>query len=245
MHGRRDQAQHLAAGRAHGRAADQDPAARSATSLITPSLPALWMKPRLDSSSCASPVPTSRPASRAWRLGEPDGADLGVGERHPADGAVVGPRPVLAEQAAGGHGVLVHRHVGERALAGDVADRPEPLPDPHLLVGVQRPGAGSSPTVSRPMSERLGRRPAATSSWSASRSAPSTTRWNAPSWTPARSSRRCARRSRRAPNAARTTSDDSGSSRAEDPVGTLEHGHPDPEPAERLGELAARSRRRR
>ena len=96
---------------------------------------------------------------------------------------------------------------------------------------------GSRPTVSRPMSARLGRRPAATSSASASRSSPSTTRRKPPScdtrstFTPVRTS--IPSRAK----APRTTSDDSGSSRAEDPVGALEHGDPHPEPAERLREL--------
>ena len=61
------------------------------------------------------------------RLGHPDRADLRVGERHPRHGAVVGGRPVLAEDVADHDRGLVHRHVRERALAGDVADGPQPV----------------------------------------------------------------------------------------------------------------------
>jgi hypothetical protein len=78
-------------------------------------------------------------------LGEADRADLGVGEGHPRHRVVLGLAGVVARPVGDvgeGHGRLVHRHVGERALAGDVADRPQLLAGPHPPVGVDRPGAG-------------------------------------------------------------------------------------------------------
>ena len=66
--------------------------------------------------------------------------------------AVVGGGPVLAEDVADRDRGLVHRHVGEGAVAGDVADGPQPLAGPHPLVDLDGCASGSSPTVSRPRS---------------------------------------------------------------------------------------------
>src|SRR5699024_2957242 len=73
------------------------------------------------------------------RLCQTDRAHLRVGERHSRDRAVVGGRPVLAEDAAYGDRGLVHRHVGERTFAGDVADRPQSVGDAQVVVDVECP----------------------------------------------------------------------------------------------------------
>jgi DNA-binding MarR family transcriptional regulator len=72
------------------------------------------------------------------RFGQPDRADLRVGERHPRQRPVVRRRPVLTEDVADRNAGLVHRHVGERAVAGDISDRPQPLAGAHPLVDRDR-----------------------------------------------------------------------------------------------------------
>ena len=51
---------------------------------------------------------------------------------------------VDTEDVVAGDGALVHRHVGERSAAGDVADGPQPLgaDDAHPLVGGDRRASG-------------------------------------------------------------------------------------------------------
>ena len=115
------------------------PVERSATSLMNPSLPARWIQPRVELGSSVKPTPTSRPASRACCSVMPDRADLGIGEGDPRDRTVVGRWPVLAEDVASDDGGLVHRHVGEGPLAGDVTDRPQPLACAQPIVGVEHP----------------------------------------------------------------------------------------------------------
>ena len=75
-------------------------------------------------------------------LGEPNRADLGIGERHPRQRPVVGRRPRLAEDVAHRDVRLVHRDVGERAVAGHVADGPDPVAGPHPFVHRDELGAG-------------------------------------------------------------------------------------------------------
>ena len=93
----------------------------------------------------ACPTRHPQPGLAGLLLGEPDRADLGVGEGHPADRAVVRRRPVRAEQVAHRDLRLVERHVGEGALPGDVADRPEPLAGPQPLVGLELLGVRREP----------------------------------------------------------------------------------------------------
>src|SRR5713101_7439651 len=78
-------------------------------------------------------------------LGQPHRPDLGVGERHPGHGAVAVGRSVLAEDVPGSYAGLVHRHVGEGALAGDVTDRPQPVGGPHPLIGATAAAFSSMP----------------------------------------------------------------------------------------------------
>ena len=73
-------------------------------------------------------------------FGEADGADLRVGEGDAGQGAVVGAGAVLAEDVSGGDAALVHRDVRERALPGDVADRPQAVAGAHPVVDLD--GAG-------------------------------------------------------------------------------------------------------
>ena len=108
----------------------------------------------------------SSPASRACASVSPTAPTSGSVKVTRRDRAVLRPGSVLAEQVAHRGDGLVARDVGVSALAGDVADRPEPLAGAHPLVGRRATSAsGSSPTVSRPMSSRFvraaGRRPAA------------------------------------------------------------------------------------
>src|ERR1035438_9523699 len=60
---------------------------------------------------------------RRLGLGEADRADLRVGEGDPGHGVILGGGDLLAEDARHHDVRLVHRHVRERAVAGDVADR--------------------------------------------------------------------------------------------------------------------------
>jgi len=66
---------------------------------------------------------------------EADGGDLGLGEHDPGDGGVVGAAG-LAEDGVGDHAGLVHRDVGEQRDAGDVAERPQPVGCPAVLVAL-------------------------------------------------------------------------------------------------------------
>ncbi|CUR54725.1 hypothetical protein NOCA2210075 [metagenome] len=78
-------------------------------------------------------------------LGQSYRAHLGIGERDARDRTVVGPRPVLVEEITGRDRRLVHRDVGERPLAHDVPDRPEPVARAHPLVGLDGSGLRVEP----------------------------------------------------------------------------------------------------
>ena len=121
---------------------------------MMPSLPAWWIQPRLDSGRSACPVTTVIPARLP--LGQPHRAHLRVGERHAAHRPVVRPGTVLAQDVADDDGRLVHRHVRERALAGDVTDGPS-APCPQPLVGLQDRGPRDpGPSVSSPTFGQVG-----------------------------------------------------------------------------------------
>ena len=151
------------------------PAARSSTSLMIPSPPGPVIQPRVDPASGARPTATSSPASRACcsvRPTEPTSGSVKVTRGTAWYSASRASSPVRLGDVGEGDRRLVHRHVREGALAGDVADRPQLVAGPHPRVGVDRAGLrGRGPTESSPTSARLGRRPAATSS----RSDPSST----------------------------------------------------------------------
>jgi len=71
-------------------------------------------------------------------FGQSDGADLGVGERHPRQRTVVRRRTGLAQDVADDDAGPVHRDGGERAVAGDI-------PDAHTLsVTRQRSSTGNA-----------------------------------------------------------------------------------------------------
>ena len=123
-----------------------------------------WIQPRVD-----SPAARRRRARRARRRGPAARS----GPTAPTSGSVNVTRgtawysacvAVAAEDVGERDGGLVHRHVGEGALARDVADRPEPLTGAHRRWSRRHAPAGRarrSPGRGRPM---LARRPAATSS---------------------------------------------------------------------------------
>ena len=67
--------------------------------------------------------PHAQPGVARLLLGHADPADLGIGEGDPGQAVVAAERLVLAEQVGGQHACLPDRQVGERAVAGDVADR--------------------------------------------------------------------------------------------------------------------------
>ena len=91
---------------------------------MKPSLPALWIQPRAEPGTWRDAHPHGHAALPGLSLGQADRADLRVGEGDPRHRVVLGGGDRLA-QDVGHHDVrLVHRHVRERALAGDVADRP-------------------------------------------------------------------------------------------------------------------------
>ena len=143
------------------------PRSASSTSLTSP-LAALAIQPRVDEARSVVPTRTVSPASRACCSvipTEPTSGSVNVtcGTAWYAAGGPSWPR--MSRTAIGG---LVHRHVRERALAGDVADRPEPSSPAPASARRSRSTAraGSRPTVSSPRSARFGRRPAATSSLS-------------------------------------------------------------------------------
>ena len=58
-------------------------------------------------------------------LGQAHSPDLRIGERHVRDGVVARRLPAPAEDVTERDRLLVHRHVRERAVPGDVADRPQ------------------------------------------------------------------------------------------------------------------------
>ena len=101
-------------------------------------------------------VRTGRPCSRGLRLGQPDPADLGIGERHPGQAVVAVVVAAGVREVRGQHGRLEHRHVGEGAAAGDVADREQPVDrcavveHSHLLVDVDRAPVVGQPDRTQP-----------------------------------------------------------------------------------------------
>ena len=110
---------------------------RSASSmtLMNPSLPALWIHPRAELGTWVRPVRTRSPAARACSSVRPTlpisgSVNVTLGHR-----PVVGWLAALAEDVAHHDAGLVHGHVRERALAGDVADRPHPVRRAHPAVG--------------------------------------------------------------------------------------------------------------
>src|SRR6202044_508724 len=69
-----------------------------------------------------------------------DRTHLRIGERDVRDRGVVGRTAAAAQDVAHRDVGLVHGHVGELALAGDVADRPHAVGRAHPLVGGDEPG---------------------------------------------------------------------------------------------------------
>ena len=86
------------------------------------------------------------PALAGLRLGQPDRADLRVGERHSRNGVVVGHvADVLAEDHVAGDARLVLAHVGEQGAAVAVADGVQPV-----AVDARSRAAGRRPRRSLP-----------------------------------------------------------------------------------------------
>ena len=110
------------------RRADQDPRLSSTTSWLVPSIPS----PETYAPE-TSPVPTDNVrtvdvALARLRFGQPDGAHLRVGERHPRDAVARNPVPrVLAENDVAGDARLVLAHVSEQRPPVAVADRVQPV----------------------------------------------------------------------------------------------------------------------
>ena len=107
---------------------------RPATSLMKPSLPALWIQPRADDGTCAMPTRTSRPCSLACasvRPTEPISGSVKVTRGTAWYSARV---VLLPEDVGDDDARVVHRHVRERAVPDDVADRPDPGSGPHPVV---------------------------------------------------------------------------------------------------------------
>lgn len=67
-------------------------------------------------------------------LGEAYRGDLGVGEGHRGRGPVISRLAGVPEDIGGGDAGLIHRGVGEGALAGDVADGPHALGSTHVPI---------------------------------------------------------------------------------------------------------------
>ena len=133
------------------------PRSASSTSLTKPSLPGPWIQPRELDAICWTPTRTRRPCVARLLLGHADPADLGIGEGHPRQAVVAAEQVLAPEQVRGQHARLPHRDVRELAVPGDVADRVEAVGD--AASGRRRSSDradGSSPTVSSPMSARLG-----------------------------------------------------------------------------------------
>ena len=173
-------------------------------------------------------------------LGQPNRGDLGIGEDHARNGAVVGLR-VLPEDVGDGDAGLVLGDVRERRHAVDVADRPDAFAGPAALVHLDAAPAGLDPDRVEAESRVRGRRPVATISWtpraslpsssSTTRSAPSTL--TACAWTPRR---------RSMPSPSRISARASpicGDSRSASRVGALDDRHPRSEAGEELSELDA------
>ena len=64
------------------------PRSASSTTLISPCPPGPWVKPREDCSSLVIPVRTRQPGVAGLLLGQPDAADLGIGEGRVRDRVV-------------------------------------------------------------------------------------------------------------------------------------------------------------
>ena len=230
-------AEDLAAARADAVAPTSTPRSASSTSLIRPS--PLAIHPRVDEARSVRPTRTLRPASRACLLGHPHRPDLGIGEGHVRQRPVVGGRAVLAEDVAHADRRLVHRHVRERTLARPRRRWPTA---PRPRASARRPRASARPGPGRRSRARgrarLGRRPAATSTFSASTS-----------WSPRAMRKRPSAYdtelivtpvSTWMPSRANTSDDQPAALRllgSEDPVADLQHRDPYAEARQPLGQL--------
>ncbi len=76
----------------------------------------------------------SPPCSRARAVGQSDRGDLGIGEGHPGEGAVVGVRARPAQDVRHTQPSLEHRHMGEGTLSRHVAHRPDTWGHTHAAV---------------------------------------------------------------------------------------------------------------
>ena len=99
----------------------------------------LAIQPRVEEARSVVPTRTLRPASRACFSVIPTEPTSGSVKVTCGTAVYDASGPSCAEDVARGDRGLVHRHVREGALAGDVADRPEPVAGAHPPVGVDGP----------------------------------------------------------------------------------------------------------
>ena len=111
------------------------PSSLSITSLMKPSLPALWIQPRAEAGTWLTAVRTRSPCSSlACASVMPTAADLRIGKGDPRHRVILGRVARTAEQLAEDDAAVIHGHVRERALAHDVAERPHARSSLHPLV---------------------------------------------------------------------------------------------------------------